>query len=91
MLYLHNRNRIDMKLLIKEIAKEKKIKISALAETVGITQPNMSNIVNGKTKPSLETLEKIADALGVPIGELFGNDSNTITCPNCGAKYKLEK
>ena len=71
--------------------KEKKSKIRAVAEKVGIKQQNMSNMLNGKTKPSLETLEKIADALGVPIGELFGNDSNTITCPNCGAKYKLEK
>lgn len=56
-----------MKLRIKEVIKEKKFIVVALAGAIGITQPNMSNIVNGKSTPSLETLEKIATALGVEI------------------------
>lgn len=56
-----------MKLRIKEVIKEKKFTVVALAGAIGITQPNMSNIVNGKSTPSLETLEKIATALGVEI------------------------
>lgn len=77
-----------MKLRIKEIAKEKKVSISALASMVGITQPNLSNIVNDKSKPSLETLEKIADALDVHITELFKKE-NGIICPHCGKPISL--
>lgn len=78
-----------MKLRIKEIAKEKKVSISNLASMVGITQPNLSNIVNDKSKPSLETLEKIADALSVPITELFAK-GNIITCPHCGKPITIK-
>ena len=54
----------------------KDIKVSSLAETVGITRANMSNIVNGKSTPSLDTLDRIATALNVDITELFKkNDS----------------
>lgn len=60
-----------MELRIKDVLKEKKVTVVSLAGMIGITQPNMSNIVNGKSTPSLETLEKIANALGVNITELF--------------------
>ncbi|KAA6343468.1 hypothetical protein EZS27_008834 [termite gut metagenome] len=60
-----------MNLRIKELLKVKNITTSLLSKNVGITRANMSNIVNGKTNPSLETLEKIASALGVEIWELF--------------------
>lgn len=60
-----------METRIKEIAKEKGITIAALAGKIGITQPSMSNIVNGKINPKMETLEKIAEALNVSVVELF--------------------
>lgn len=60
-----------MLLRIKELCKENRLSISRLSEIVGITQPNMSNIANGKTSPSLDLLERIANALNVPISELF--------------------
>lgn len=61
---------------IKEIAKEKGVTIAALAEKIEITQPSMSNIVNGKINPKIETLEKIAEALGVAITDLFKKSSD---------------
>jgi transcriptional regulator with XRE-family HTH domain len=65
-----------MELKIREIMESKDIKVSSLAETVGITRANMSNIVNGKSTPSLDTLDRIATALNVDITELFKkNDS----------------
>ncbi len=80
-----------MILRIKDILKERKMSAVKLAETVGITQPNMSNIVNGKSMPSLETLEKIANALGVPVSELFeAPKEGVITCPNCGKQITIE-
>ena len=65
-----------MELRIREILESKDIKVSSLAETFGITRANMSNIVNGKSTPSLETLEKIANALEVDITELFAPSSS---------------
>ncbi len=81
-----------MQLRIKEVSKSQGISITKLAELVGITQPNMSNIANGKTSPSLDLLERIAAALDVPVPELFApQPTNTITCPYCGKLIKVEK
>ena len=81
-----------MYLRIKEVLKEKGFTAVWLASQIGITQPNMSNMVSGKTKPSLDTLEKIAAALNVPITELFEQPTtDTINCPYCGGKIKTSK
>ena len=80
-----------MFLRIKEISKAQGVSITKLAELVGITQPNMSNIANGKTSPSLDLLERIASALNVSVPELFApQPTNTITCPHCGKLIKVE-
>ena len=60
-----------MELRLREILKQRKQSISSFAGEVGITQANMSNIVNGKNSPSLDTLQKIAEALDIPIYDLF--------------------
>lgn len=81
-----------MSLRIKEIIKEKGITITMLAEMVGVTQANMSLIVNEKSNPQLKTLQRVADALQVPINELFTEPAeDTVTCPHCGGKIKIEK
>jgi len=53
--------------------KEKGLTAVWFASQIKITQPNMSNIVSGKSKPSLDTLERITLALNVPIAELLSN------------------
>lgn len=81
-----------MDLRIKEVLKEKKMTVVFLASSVGMAQPSMSNIANGKTTPSLETLEKIANALGVPVTELFEqpkHDTAQLTCPHCGKSIEI--
>lgn len=80
-----------MQLRIKEVSKAKGVSITKLAEQVGITQPNMSNIANGKTSPSLDLLERIASALDVEVSELFTPKSNTITCPKCGTVLEVKE
>ena len=81
-----------MELRIKEVLKEKGLTGVWLASQVGITRPNMSNIVSGKSKPSLDTLERIASALNVPITDLFDHPStDIINCPYCGGKIKVSK
>lgn len=41
-----------------------------LAEKIGIHRPDLSDIENGKHSPTLETVEKVAKALGVPPSSL---------------------
>lgn len=81
-----------MQLRIKEVLKEKKVTVVSLASSIGIAQPSMSNIVNGKSMPSLETLEKIASALDIPVTELFEqpkSDTASLTCPHCGKSIEI--
>lgn len=56
-------------LRIKDLLKEKGVTAKELAERIGISQPAMSFAINGN--PTVETLDKIAKALGVTIPDLF--------------------
>ena len=79
-----------MELRIKDVIKFKGVTAVWLASQIGITQPNMSNIVSGKTNPSLDTLGRIAAALNVPVVDLFvAPSSGFIICPKCGTAIKL--
>lgn len=77
-----------MELRIKEILKERNLKIADLAETVGISQGAMSLAINGN--PTLSTLKKIADALNVQIVDLFENRAINANCPHCGKPISIE-
>ena len=79
-----------MKLRIKHILKNRKMQISELATLVEISPQNLSKLINEKTKPSIETYERIATALGVPFTELFEEpDYNTFRCPKCGTSLEV--
>lgn len=60
-----------MKIRIKELCKEKSVTLSSIAEQIGTTQTSLSRALGENGNPTLETLEKIASALEVPITELF--------------------
>lgn len=63
---------------IKREMKIKNIVAKDLAASVGITPTYLSYILNNKRKnPSMELLNKIANALGVTVDTFFDNDSNT--------------
>jgi DNA-binding Xre family transcriptional regulator len=44
--------------------------LAELARRTGIQPPNLSRLENGKHVPSLDTLQRVADALGVRVAEL---------------------
>lgn len=76
-----------MELRIKEIIKEKGYTIKSLSEKMNINRVNLSNMINGN--PTVETLEKIANALDVPITELF-SASISVVCPHCGGSVPIK-
>lgn len=81
-----------MGLRIKEILKEKGMQVTELAILIELTPQNLSKLINEKTKPSIDTYERIAVALGVPFTDLFEQPKqNIITCPHCNGKIKIEK
>jgi len=49
-----------------------KLSQSALAAQCGVTQQFIQRIEKGHVNPSLRTVRKIADALGVTVDELIG-------------------
>ena len=56
---------------IKFIRKEKGLTQKALAKKLETTQQNLAQYENGKRQPKIETIEKIAYALGVPRTDLL--------------------
>lgn len=79
---------------IKEVIKEQGFTITSLADKLGIARESLSRMI---VSPSYPTLEKISNALNVPMWQLFASpvevqeDNNIITCPHCGKKIKIEK
>ena len=59
-------------LRIKEIAKSKGLTLTEIAEKLGVSKVYLSNSINGI--PTVETLQKSADALGVNVSDLFTPD-----------------
>jgi transcriptional regulator with XRE-family HTH domain len=77
-----------MKFRIKEICRDKGITITALAQKIGVKQVSLSRAIHGK--PNIETLERIAAALGVPIADLFEAPAqSSFVCPVCGARLNV--
>ena len=82
-----------MELRVKEVIKAKGLTMQQVADELGITRDTLTRNMNGN--PTIETLEKIAKTLGVSVSDLLNEekpeeDQNTITCPNCGKKFKME-
>lgn len=82
-----------MEYRIKELCKEKGINLADLATKIGTSQASISRIITGNGNPTMDTMERISKALDVSISELIKEDTdkNTLTCPKCGTKFKMEE
>lgn len=99
-----NYKKSDVALYIKEVMKEKGVMSKTLQEKLGMTQASVSYIINNKTNPSLDTLQRIAGILNVPIWRLFYKEtpkelqaeqpsvpsSPVLTCPHCGKPINIK-
>lgn len=85
-------------LRIKEILKQKGLTIQDLANILGISRQALGKQIQGKML--LETAERIATALNVPMWQLFAapeevqanpeSNSARIICPHCKKAIPLE-
>lgn len=81
---------------IKNLIKEKGFTQEQFAQKMGVTRMSLVKTLSGN--PSYETLQRIAEALGVEMWELFASkeeivnkDKNIIYCPKCGARFELKE
>lgn len=75
---------------IKKIREAKGLSAKEVITAIDMSAPMYSRIENGKTEPSLTTLEKIAKSLGVSLSELFEADDK-MSDVNSLDKSLLEK
>jgi len=64
---------------IARLRKLQKMRSRDLAEKVGVKQPYISAIENNKKSPSIEVLQKIAQALNTTTSELLGEVPETLS------------
>jgi transcriptional regulator with XRE-family HTH domain/mannose-6-phosphate isomerase-like protein (cupin superfamily) len=62
---------VDVGGRLRELRESQKISMRGLAVKSGLSANALSMIERGKTSPSVSTLYKLADALGIPITEFF--------------------
>jgi transcriptional regulator with XRE-family HTH domain len=65
---------IDVGRNLRDLRAEQRLSIRSLAELSGLNVNTLSMIENGKTSPSVSTLQQLASALTVPITAFFETD-----------------
>lgn len=64
--------------VIKEKCEEKNMSIADLSRATGLTFLAVSNVYNGKAWPRIDNLQKIADALGCDVVDLFAHKEQSL-------------
>lgn len=80
-----------MSLNIKKAIKVHGLEVREVAKRMGITPTGLSQHINGN--PSVEVLERIANAIDCDISELFEQpkkDTLSINCPHCGKSINIK-
>ncbi len=73
-LYKRNAVSINVGVRLRELRSERGLSIRALARQSSLSANALSMIERSKTSPSVSTLYKLADAMGVPVTAFFGED-----------------
>ena len=84
-----------MALNIKKAIFDRGLEVREVATRMGITNVTLSRHINGN--PSVDILNRIAEAIGCDVTDLFDthqttdDNENVIVCPKCGTRLKVTK
>jgi transcriptional regulator with XRE-family HTH domain len=67
---------------LRELREEKKLSQGDMEKRTGLLRSYISRVENGHTVPAIETLEKMARALEVPLYQLFYDGEEPPKLPN---------
>lgn len=74
-IYEHEAYSVDVGTRLRQLREERNMSMRSLATASGLSANALSMIERGKTSPSVSTLYKLADAMGVPITTFFGEQT----------------
>ncbi len=80
-----------MPLDIKKAIKTRGLEVREVAQRMGITPTGLSQHINGN--PSVDVLQRIANAVGCDISDLFTKpreEETVISCPHCGKPITIK-
>lgn len=80
-----------MGLNIKKTIKDYGLEVREVAKRMEISPTGLSQHINGN--PSVEVLQRIADAIGCDVSALFDQpkkDYLSLTCPHCGKDINIK-
>jgi transcriptional regulator with XRE-family HTH domain len=66
---------------LREIAAQRSIALTHLADRAGIGRSHLWRLLNGEAAATLDVVDKLAVALGVPAIELLGDAKHARTSP----------
>jgi transcriptional regulator with XRE-family HTH domain len=76
---------------IRQLREQKKLSQGDIEETTGLLRCYISRVENGHTVPSLETLERFAAALDLPLYRFFFTGEDPPCTPNLTPRKTLEE
>lgn len=76
---------------LRQLREQKRLSQGDIEKTTGLLRCYTSRVENGHTVPSLETLERFAAALDVPLYRLFYTGEDAPATPNLTPRKTLEE
>ena len=76
---------------LRTLREEKSLSQGDIEKRTGLLRCYISRVENGHTVPSLETLERLAAALEVPLYQLFYDGDEAPALPNLSARQSTEE
>src|SRR5438034_11812194 len=76
---------------IRHLREQQRLSQADIEERTGLLRCYISRVENGHTVPSLETLERLASALEIPLYQLFYEGDNPPPLPNLSKRQSTEE
>ena len=76
---------------LRKLREHKKLSQGDIEERTGLLRCYISRVENGHTVPSLETLERLASALEIPLYQLFLDGDESPALPNLSKRQTTEE